>query len=55
MAPRDGMFTVTFALTGLGDAWIDDISIAPVTRLAGNELGRMQPQPPINGGLAVRR
>jgi hypothetical protein len=55
MAPRDGMFTVTFALTGLGDAWIDDISIAPVTRLSGNEIGRMQPQPPINGGLAVRR
>ncbi|HEV3416257.1 MAG TPA: hypothetical protein VG056_05575 [Pirellulales bacterium] len=54
VAPRDGTFTVTFALTGLGDAWIDDVSIAPVTRLAGNELGRMQPLPP-NGGLPVRR
>jgi hypothetical protein len=40
VAPSDGPFTVTFALSGLGDAWIDDVSIAPVTRLAGNELGR---------------
>jgi hypothetical protein len=55
VAPRDGPFTVTFALTGLGDAWIDDVSIAPVTRLAGNEIGRVQPLPPVNGGAALRR
>ncbi|HEV2970701.1 MAG TPA: hypothetical protein VGY55_12090 [Pirellulales bacterium] len=55
VAPRDGTFTVTFALTGLGDAWLDDISIAPVTRIAGNELGRLQPLPPVNGSLPVRR
>jgi hypothetical protein len=55
VAPRDGPFTVTFALTGLGDAWIDDVSIAPVTRLAGNEIGRVQPLPPVNGDAAVRR
>jgi hypothetical protein len=55
VAPSDGPFTVTFALTGLGDAWIDDVSIAPVTRLAGNEIGRVQPLPPVNGDTAVRR
>ncbi len=50
VAPSDGPFTVTFALSGLGDAWIDDVSIAPVTRLAGNELGRApSPWPPASG------
>ena len=59
VAPRDGPFTVTFALTGLGDAWIDDLSIAPVSRLAGNELGQLPRLPPVgsgaNGGWPVRR
>ena len=55
VAPADGPLTVTFALTGLGDAWIDDISIAPVSRLAGNELGRLPPGPAVNGGAAARR
>ncbi len=40
MATRDGPFSVTFALTGLGDAWIDDVTISPVTRLIGQELGQ---------------
>ena len=55
IAPRDGPVTVTFALTGLGDAWIDDISIAPVSQLAGNELGQLQRLPSANGGWPVRR
>jgi hypothetical protein len=55
VAPSAGPFTVTFALSGLGDAWIDDVSIAPVTRLAGNELGRAPaPWGPANGS-PVRR
>ncbi len=54
VAPTDGPLTVTFALTGLGDAWIDDISIAPVSRLAGNELGRLSPRPAVDGGGARR-
>jgi hypothetical protein len=55
VAPSDGMFTVTFALSGLGDAWIDDVSIAPVTRLAGNELGQRPSFPPAVGGPPLRR
>ena len=55
VAPNEGMFVVTFALSGLGDAWIDDVSIAPVTQLAGNELGRLAPVPPANGGQPLRR
>jgi hypothetical protein len=55
IAPRDGPLTVTFALSGLGDAFIDDVSIAPVSRLAGNELGRVQPPLPANGGEPLRR
>jgi len=30
--PRDGLATITFALTGLGEAWIDDVSIRRVAR-----------------------
>lgn len=29
-AAQDGQLTVTFALTGLGEAWIDDVTIDPV-------------------------
>jgi hypothetical protein len=28
-APRSGPQTVTFALTGYGEAWVDDVSIEP--------------------------
>ena len=55
VAPSEGMFIVTFALSGLGDAWIDDVSVAPVTQLAGNELGRLPTGPPANGGQPIRR
>jgi hypothetical protein len=55
VAPSEGPFVVTFALSGLGDAWIDDVSVAPVTQLAGNELGRMPPVSPANGGQPLRR
>jgi hypothetical protein len=27
-APTDGLFSVTFALTGVGEAWIDDLSLS---------------------------
>ncbi len=30
VAPRSGTLTVTFALTGLGEAWIDDVTIQPL-------------------------
>lgn len=30
VAPRSGTVTVTFALTGLGEAWIDDVTIQPL-------------------------
>lgn len=32
IAPQNGNLTVTFALTGLGDAWIDDVSIRKLPR-----------------------
>jgi hypothetical protein len=31
-APRTGTMTVTFALNGLGEAWLDDIIVRPVLR-----------------------
>ena len=31
-APRTGAMTVTFALSGLGEAWLDDIIVRPVLR-----------------------
>ncbi len=30
VAPRDDALTVTFALTGIGEAWIDDVTIEPI-------------------------
>ena len=30
VAPRDEAMTVTFALTGIGEAWIDDVTIEPL-------------------------
>ena len=27
-APRDGQFRVSFALTGLGEAWLDEVSVS---------------------------
>ncbi len=32
VAPQDGPVTVTFALTGIGDAWIDDVTVEPMSR-----------------------
>ena len=32
IAPRDSQVWVTFALTGLGEAWIDDVTIEPLAR-----------------------
>ena len=33
IAERDGPVTITFALTGLGEAWIDDVTIKSVSRM----------------------
>jgi hypothetical protein len=32
VAPQSGPMTVTFALTGLGEAWLDDVTIQTLTR-----------------------
>jgi hypothetical protein len=37
VAPRPGPFVVTFALTGLGEVWLDDVSV---------EIKSRQPSPP---------
>jgi hypothetical protein len=36
--PQSGPITVTFALTGLGEAWLDDVTIQPIT--PGGPIGR---------------
>lgn len=41
-APQSGRMTVTFALSGLGEAWLDDVTIRPL-RPAGD--GRIAQQP----------
>ena len=33
VAPSDGPVTVTFALTGLGEAWLDDVTIQSISRM----------------------
>lgn len=63
VAPRDEAMTVTFALTGIGEAWIDDVTIEPMelptptpalaTHPTGvYPVGGMTPQPGL-GGPAV--
>jgi hypothetical protein len=32
VAPQSGSMTVTFALTGLGEVWLDDVTIQPLGR-----------------------
>lgn len=50
-APRTGTMTVTIALTGLGEAWIDDMIIEPlVIRLSPRPV-----QPPVPARAAERR
>ncbi len=48
-APRDGTITVTFALTGLGEAWIDDVSVRTVS------LGGTANQPQAAHQPAIRQ
>ncbi len=55
VAPRDGPVTVTFALTGLGEAWIDDVTISSISRLTGVELGQKPSLQPINAPRGIRR
>jgi hypothetical protein len=42
MAPRDGPLTVTFALTGFGEAWIDDVTIQAIGRAVPGQAGAGQ-------------
>lgn len=42
VAQRDGPVTITFALTGLGEAWIDDVTIQSVSR---TPAAQTQPSP----------
>lgn len=39
-APQSGMMTVTFVLTGLGEAWLDDVTIEPVLLPGGLPTAR---------------
>ena len=53
VAPQDGPLSVTFALCGLGEVWLDDVAIQPVER------GAPLPLPPnaaaVPGWLVPRR
>ena len=55
VAPQSGPLTITFALTGLGEAWIDDVTIQPL--VPGGQPGRPGQMLPPNfrQGVAGRR
>jgi hypothetical protein len=44
-APRSGPMAVTFALSGLGEAWIDDVTIQLVTRASPPQQAQTTPPP----------
>ena len=44
-APRSGPMAVTFALSGLGEAWIDDVTIQLVTRASPPQQAQTTPTP----------
>jgi hypothetical protein len=50
-APYDGAVAVSIALTGIGEAWVDDLSILlhePIAdRLPGDNLDQARPLPPV--------
>jgi hypothetical protein len=52
--PRSGPLAVTFALSGLGEAWIDDVSIRVVQRGAPlppqQQAQQIRAAPPRPGG-----
>lgn len=52
-APQNASVTVTFALTGLGEAWLDDVTIQLIDRGAG-PLNQANAAPPIRGANAAR-
>jgi len=43
IAPRSGPMTVTFALTGLGEAHLDDVMIQPLIRCGPTHLTQHAP------------
>lgn len=47
VAPRTGSLSVTFALTGLGEAWLDDVTVTPFETPAGALAGTPQPVGPL--------
>jgi hypothetical protein len=53
-ASRDDHVTVTFALTGLGEAWLDDVTIALHDPISAEPIRESPDQahrlPPVNGG-----
>jgi hypothetical protein len=62
-APRAGPLSVTIALTGLGEAWIDDVTITPLLApgqsaqlgVQGSELPAPTSEPPtLNSQLSPR-
>jgi hypothetical protein len=44
-APRSGPMAVTFALSGLGEVWIDDVTIQLVTRASPPQQAQTTPPP----------
>lgn len=44
VAPRTSTLTVTFALTGLGEAWLDDVTFEPI-QLGPNDASRTATRP----------
>ena len=38
IAAQDGPVWITFALTGLGDAWIDDVTIQTISPAGANQI-----------------
>ena len=51
LAPRDGPLTVTFALSGFGEAWIDDVTIQGIGRPGARQVDATQG---VERGGAVR-
>ena len=49
IADNSRTFTVTFALTGLGEVWIDDVTIEPVAPRNGPTAGVGLPTNPAAG------
>lgn len=47
VAPAAGPVTITFALTGVGEAWVDDVSVQAIERLSVGRLDTPRPLPTV--------